>query len=301
MFGLLERRAGMDKIPVSILITTLNEAENLPRCLAALENFDEVIVIDSGSRDGTVEIARSFGAQVVDYKWNEKYPKKRQYCLDHLNLKHDFIFFVDADEVLTPQLAYEIAALDFSAAGYFIKGRYVWKGKALRFGLQNNKLALFDRRKIEFPVVEDLDIFGMGEVEGHYQPVLKKECRGEKIGQLQTSLLHYAYEDEADWAARHERYARWEAQMIRRNAYPQDPSVFRQRLKRIFRALPFRGLIGFIHSYFLKFGILDGVAGFEFARSRFIYYRLVSAALSKIDKGGGASAAKTDLTSAPQK
>ncbi|MCB1529510.1 MAG: glycosyltransferase family 2 protein [Rhodospirillales bacterium] len=291
----------MNKIPVSVLVTTLNEAKNLPRCLAALEDFDEVIVIDSGSRDGTVEAARSFGVGVIDYRWNGAYPKKRQDCLNRLNLKHDFIFFVDADEVVTKELAGEIRQLDFSMAGYFVKGRYVWKGEPLRFGLKNNKLALFDRRKIEFPVVDDLDISGMGEMEGHYQPVLKEAHRGEKTGQLRKSLLHYAYEDREGWEARHKRYAYWEAQMIRRSAYPEDPSVFRQGIKTLFRKMPLRAVTAFAHSYFLKIGFLDGAAGFEFARSRFMYYRLVAAAFSKTGKGAGIFGAETDLASVPQK
>lgn len=291
----------MDKIPVSVLVATLNEEENLPRCLAALEEFDEVVVIDSCSGDGTADAARSFGVSVIDYQWNGAYPKKRQDCLNQLNLKHDFIFFVDADEVVTKELAHEIRRLDFSVAGYFVKGRYVWNEKPLRFGLKNNKLALFDRRKIEFPVVEDLDISGMGEVEGHYQPVLKKGYQGEKTGQLRKCLLHYAYEDREGWVARHKRYAYWEAQMLHRSAYPKDPSVFRQGVKSLFRKTPLRASIGFAHSYFLKAGFLDGVAGFEFARSRFIYYRLAAAAFSKTGKGAAIFDAKTGLSSALQK
>src|SRR5688572_10660432 len=139
-----------DKIPVSVLIATRNEARNLSHCLEALGDFDEIIVIDSDSADGTTTIARQNHVKVVDYEWNGLYPKKRQWCLDNLTLKHDWVFFVDADEIVTPELAAEIHSLDFGAAGYFVKGRYVWKGKPLKYGLQNNKLCLFNRKKIEF-------------------------------------------------------------------------------------------------------------------------------------------------------
>lgn len=263
-------------INVSVLITTLNEAENLPRCLAALKDFDEIIVIDSGSADGTRESAQSFGVRVENFNWNGDYPKKRQWCLDNLDIKHDFIFFVDGDEEVTTALVYEIKALDFKADGYFIKGQYVWDDIKLKHGLKNSKLVLFNRHKIEFPVVDDLDIDGMGEIEGHYQPVLKNAGL---LLSLDAPMLHHAYEDQDGWERRHKNYAEWEAEMIRRDAYPKDPDLFRQILKVLFRRLPFRGALAFYHSYFINLGFLDGAAGYGFARSRMEYYRLVSRAL----------------------
>ena len=265
----------MDKIPVSVLVTTLNEAENLPRCLSSLQDFDEVVVIDSNSTDGTPEIAKNHGAKLVPFTWNGIYPKKRQWCLDTLPLKYDRIFFVDADEELTPGLCQDIRRLDWSCAGYFVKGRYVIEGHPLRFGFQNNKLALFDRRRIAFPVVNDLDLPGMGEMEGHYQPVLKPGFEQDRLGQIQTPLLHYAYADKDRWTDRHENYAAWEAGMIRRKAYPEDPSPRREIIKRIFRQAPLRPHIAFLDSFVLKFGFLDGKYGFDLAWSRFAYYRAV--------------------------
>lgn len=275
-------------INISVLITTLNEAKNLPRCLAALQEFSEIIIIDSGSTDETVAIAKNLGAQVINFKWNQQYPKKRQWCLDTLSIKNDFVFFVDGDEEVTPALVDELRALDLQAAGYFVKGQYIWDDKELKHGLKNNKLALINRHKIEFPIVNDLDIEGMGEIEGHYQPVLKAAYKGEAIAQLSQPLHHFAYEDAQGWERRHKRYARWEAEMIKRNAYPKDPSALRERLKIIFRNIPLRGLISFGHSYIWKYGFLDGESGYEFAVSRFEYYRLVNSAL-KTNKALGKS------------
>ena len=265
-------------IPVSVIITTYNEGQNLARCLCALKDFDEVIVVDSNSTDNTKEIAIAHGARVENFMWNGEYPKKRQYCLDNIKTKHDYIFFVDGDEEVTPELIDEIQALDFKTAGYFVKGKYIWRGKKLNHGLQNNKLVLFDRSKIEFPIIDDLDIDGMGEMEGHYQPVLKAEYV-DRIESLSTPLLHFAYEDADGWLARHARYAKWEAEMITRNAYPRDPVFWREKLKVLFRNMPLRGLVAFSHSYLWKRGFLDGRAGYEFARSRAHYYNLVSNSL----------------------
>ncbi|NCO04474.1 MAG: glycosyltransferase family 2 protein [Alphaproteobacteria bacterium] len=269
-------------IPVSVLITVYNEAENLPRCLRALQNFDEIIIIDSNSTDNTAAIAKEYGAHVICYQWDGQYPKKRQWCLDHLEIKYDFVFWVDADEVVTPDLISEIKNLSFDSAGYFVKGQYIWLGQALKRGLKNNKLALFDRRKIYFPVVDDLDIKEMGEMEGHYQPILKPDYSDEKIEQLNAELLHYACDDRGAWERRHERYAIWEAAMIWRGAYPKDPSRGREFIKTIFRKTPRRDWIAFVHSYIYKHGFLDGKAGYDFARSRACYYRKVAVHLKAL-------------------
>ncbi len=268
-----------DAIPISVVIATHNEEYNLPRCLDALQKFDEVIIFDSNLSDKTVEIAREYGARVEIFEWNGAYPKKRQYFLDNIQTKHDYIFFVDADEMITANVLKEIRQLDFSCTGYFVKGQYNWRGKVLRYGLKNNKLALFDRRKIMFPVIDDVGVFCMGEMEGHYQPVLRQEYQREKIGALNNSLVHFAYEDQGKWIERHQRYAAWEAGMIKANAYPKEDHKLREALKYVFRHIPYRGFIAFVHSYILKFGFLDGRAGWQFARSRYQYYQMVANAL----------------------
>lgn len=269
------RRADMpSKIKISVIVTTRNEEKNLPRCLRALEVFDEIIVVDSGSMDATREIARSFGACVIDFSWDGQYPKKRQWCLDTLPLRNERVFFVDADEELSKELIAEIAALDWQCAGYFVKGRYVLDGKPMRYGIENNKLCLFDRRLIEFPVVNDLDIPSMGEMEGHYQPVSKKECPA-KIGRLRNSLYHHAFEDACSYKDRHESYAAWEVEMRARQAYPAEDDGYRKILKAVFLKMPLRAECAFAHSYFFKRGFLDGKRGLIMASSRYRYYARV--------------------------
>lgn len=263
------------RLPVSVIITTKNEAQNMARCLGALSAFDEVMVVDSKSTDDTIKIAQEHGARTEGFTWNGQYPKKRQWCLENLNIKHDFVFFVDADEVVTPELAEELRVLDFAAAGYFVRGRYVFSGRELKHGLMNNKLCLINRHKIEFPVIDDLGVAGMGEIEGHYQPVLKSAYKDEKIAQIKKPLLHYAYEDEAGWNARHERYAHWQVEVERRKILPSENNILRRTLKVIFKTFPCRPVLAFVHCYLLKNGFLDGRAGLDFARSRYRYYRMI--------------------------
>ncbi len=274
-------RDKVKKIPVSVIIVTKNEARRIETCLRALSSFDEVIVVDSCSDDDTAEKAGKSGVKVVDFQWNGAYPKKRQYCLETLSTKHDFIFFLDADELVTPALAREIAAAferKKTCAGYFVSGQYRFENRLLRFGLRNKKLCLFDKRKFYFPVIDDLEIAeGMGEIEGHYQPLLKPEYAHEKIGVFKSPLIHDAYDDAARWEERHERYARWEAAMNARGLWPQETNRARALMKALFRMLPCRGVAAFLHCYVLKLGFLDGGAGLRFALSRRRYYRKISA------------------------
>lgn len=267
-------------LPVSVVVVTRDEARRLPACLDALRGFPDIVVVDSGSIDGTPEIARASGARVVPFVWDGRYPKKRQWCLDHLALR-DWVFFVDADEIVTPELKAAVAGLFAAGAppcdGYFVPGRYVIGGRTLRFGLCNAKLALFDRRRFAFPVVDDLDLPGMGEIEGHYQPVARPGCAGARTGRLSAALCHHAYDDEGAWDRRHCRYAAWERGMNARGAWPRDPVAAREALKTLFRAMPGRAAAAFVHSYLAKGGFLDGMAGYRLARDRFRYYRMITA------------------------
>lgn len=281
-----------DSIPVSVVVVTRNEEGQLARCLTLLKNFDDIWVVDSNSSDATCDIARAYGAQIVNFTWNGRYPKKYQWCLDTISFTHDFVLFVDADEVLTSALVNEIAALDFRAAGYFICGSYVIDGRRLRFGLKNKKLCLLHKDKMEFPVVDDLDCPYMGEIEGHYQPVLKPQYTHEKVKTLRNDMLHYSCENWTDWERRHVRYARWEVFMDARKAWPREDKMLRFLMKLVFKNLPCRGAAAFMHSYIFKFGFLDGARGYHFAKSRAQYYRMIDtiASSSNIKTEGGAAA-----------
>ncbi len=86
------------KIPVSVVIPTKNEEAGILECLASVKAFEQVIVVDSESPDRTQPLSRSAGAEVVNYHWDGAYPKKKQWCLDNLDLRHDWVLFIDGDE-----------------------------------------------------------------------------------------------------------------------------------------------------------------------------------------------------------
>lgn len=261
-------------IPVSVVIPTRDEAANIAACLAPLRPFAQVIVADSASTDGTAAIAGGWGALVLAYRWNGRHPKKKQWCLAHPLVAHDWVLLLDADEILTPALVAEIAALIRAGpakAGYFIDGRPVFAGKALRFGTRNRKLCLLDRRRAAFPPGQDDGLPGVWEVEGHYQPRLDGPA-----GRLRAPLLHRDAKPPAAWFDRHNRYSDWVAaleQAGRDDAWAADDTPLRRALKRLFRAAaPARPALAFLQSYVWKRGCLDGAPGFHYAVARAVYY-----------------------------
>src|SRR5208337_107824 len=139
-----------DQLPVSVIVAARNESKNLPRCLQALKDVGEVYVVDSQSTDDTVEIARSNGAQVVQFHYQGGWPKKRQWAMETLPLAFDWILLIDADEALTPELAEEIqqAICNPATDGYYISLRMYFLGRLLRYGGAGFwKLSLFRRGK----------------------------------------------------------------------------------------------------------------------------------------------------------
>src|SRR5580658_9765837 len=137
-------------LPLTAIVAARNEARNLPRCLESLRDVGEVYVIDSQSTDATVQIAESFGAHVVQFHYQGGWPKKRQWAIESLPLAHGWIFLVDADEALTPELAREIldAIQNPNVDGYYIALRMYFLGRELRHsGASFEKLSLFRRGK----------------------------------------------------------------------------------------------------------------------------------------------------------
>ena len=95
--------ANSDSIAVTVIIPTRNEARHLARCLIAIRRFSEVYVVDSQSTDSTLEVARAFGAKVVQFHYHGGWPKKRQWALDSLPLQNEWVLLLDAG--LAPKVA----------------------------------------------------------------------------------------------------------------------------------------------------------------------------------------------------
>lgn len=273
-------------IPVSVIVMTKDEAENIGPCLAALQEFAEVFVVDSESEDGTDDIAREHAAPVVTFRWNGRYPKKKQWCLDNLPFKHRHVLYVDADERMRPELAAEIraAVARDDNAGWFIGLDYVWLGRTLTHGTTVYKLALFDRSRARFVEWDDLDATRMWEVEGHYQPVIDG-----RTGTLSSRLLHDDHDRLYDWFERHNRYSDWEAvvrvnEAMRRGGETQVN--WRRTAKRIFARLPGKPLIVLAHALVLRRGWRDGREGVQYAIAKAMYQWQIDLKTAEIRRRG---------------
>src|SRR6202166_5337180 len=176
------------KLPVSIIVAVRNEAKNLPRCLQALRDVGEVYVIDSQSTDETVEVARSHGAQVVQFHYQGGWPKKRKWAMDTLPLAFDWILLLDADEVLTPELPEEIRSAIQNPAvdGYSILLRTWFLGRVLRHGdVGLWKMSLFRRGKGQYECRLKDQNASMADMEVHEHVVVDGAS-----AKLHNSLIH---------------------------------------------------------------------------------------------------------------
>jgi glycosyltransferase involved in cell wall biosynthesis len=284
-----------ERSPFSAVVMTRNEERNVAACLRSLDRAGEVFVVDSGSDDATCAIARGAGAHVVPFSWNGRYPKKKQWCLENLPFRHDWVLYLDADERVTPELAEEIATVTANpaAAAYFISLDYVFLGKRLRHGHRVVKLALVDRTRVGFPPRNDLGIGNAGEVELHLQPVVDGPTAA-----LRHRIVHNDHDALFHWFERHNRYSDWEAGLRRTGELPvrgEAQPRGRGLLKRTFARLPGKGLASFVYGYVLRLGFLDGRAGFHYALARAFYYWQVGLKQRELDAtpGGDVAAVET--------
>lgn len=252
-------------IPVTVLVQTKDEAAGIRRCLEALGDFDEVVVVDSLSEDGTADIARACGARVVDFAWDGRYPKKKQWQLEHVETRNEWVLMLDADETPTPELVAELRTADLGPyAAIDLRLDYVFAGRTLRHGHRVVKRSLVRRGRVAFPVVDDLGVIGGNEVEGHYQP----RALGE-VGRLRGRLRHDDVDPVRTWFERHNRYSDWEATLRLRDGTVRDAKSPQGRR---FQRMPFKPLVFFGYSYVARGGFLDGRAGFDYAVALAMYY-----------------------------
>ncbi len=269
-------------VPVSVIVPVKNEAENLRRCLPALSWADEVFVVDSGSSDDTAEVADEHGASVVQFHFNGTYPKKKNWALDNLPLRNEWVLIVDADEVVLPELAAEIGLRIASddADGFFLNSRYYFLGRRIRHcGYSESwNLRLFKHRLGRYEKMPDATGGRCGDNEAHEHVELDG-----RVLRLNHELEHHAYPTVAAWVEKHNRYAIWEAAQYERiRDEPISAAIgprqrFRRRLRKIATRLPMRPVIRFLYSYVLRLGLLDGRPGLFFCGLLAFYDLLGSA------------------------
>lgn len=260
---------GTRRAAVSVIVPVKNEAENLRRCLPALSWADEVLVVDSQSTDATAAIAEEHGAEVVQFHFNGRYPKKKNWALDNIPFRNEWVLIVDADEVVVPALADEIIRRTEAdeADGFYLNMKYFFLGRRIRHCgyAEAWNLRLFKHRlgRYEKMPVEPGSKSGDNEAHEHV------ELDGKAL-RLTHELDHHAYPTVAAWVEKHNRYAAWEAEMYERFLREPVPASigpgkrFKRQLKKVYLRLPLRPLVRFVYSYIIRLGFLDGSPGLVF-------------------------------------
>ena len=221
--------------PLSAVIIAKNAARQLPECLESLAFCDEILVVDSGSDDGTVALAQSRGARVIQSEWRGFGPQKR-YAVEQA--AHDWVLCVDADERVSPELRSAIeralaapakAAYRFPRCNRFL-GRYLRHGE----GYPDWSLRLFDRRRARWS--DDA--------------VHEKVLTDAAVGTLTGDLLHDSAETLDAYLAKQNRYTTLAAQQ-----------AFDAGRRAHVAQLLLSPLLRFVKFYFFRLGLLDGVPG----------------------------------------
>lgn len=288
-------------VPISVLIPAKNEEANLPACLDSVARADEVFVVDSNSSDRSIEISEARGAKVIQFDFNGRWPKKKNWSLENLPFRNDWVLIVDCDERITPELWDEIAEAiqQPEVSGYYLNRRVFFLGQWIRHGgkYPDWNLRLFKHRVGRYENLGTEGIRNTGDNEVHEHVIIAPEDG--KVGYLKEDMLHIDFRDIYEWLARHNRYSNWEAQVYlnllegrgEKGTIGGDlfgDSVKRKRaLKKIWVRLPFKPLIRFVLSYILQFGFLDGYPGYVYARLLSQYEYQIGVKLYELRKFGG--------------
>ena len=259
----------------SIYILTHNEEIDIAPCIESALLSDDVIVVDSFSRDRTVQIADRYPVRVVQHKF-ASHGKQRTWMLNNVSTKHEWVYILEADERMTPELFQEcLQAMEKQTSiGYYVAERVMFMGSWIRHSTQypRYQLRLFRKDSVWFTDY------------GHTE---REVCNG-NTGFIKETYPHYTCSKGfSRWIEKHNRYSSdeaaetvwqleqgtvdWKALFFGRNEVER-----RRALKSLSLRLPFRPLVRFIYMYFILGGILDGGAGFAWCTLQAFYEYLIT-------------------------
>ncbi|WP_457936092.1 glycosyltransferase family 2 protein [Mesorhizobium sp. 10J20-29] len=270
-------------LAVTVAIPVKNEEVNLDLCLRRLSRFAEVVVIDSASTDRTREIAQKFGVRIVDFVWDGKFPKKRNWFLLNEMPTQPWVLFLDADEFVDDRFCDALA--DSLSGGradaYWLNYSNWFLGRKLNHGVPQQKLALF---RVGAGLYEriDEDRWSCLDMEVHEHPIIRGNT-----GIIGVPIEHRDYKGLAQFLDKHRSYAMWEARryaLLARS--PEDWNHLTRRQKLKYRNIDkaWYPWFYFIFSYFFRAGFLDGSAGFNYAIYKAWYFQTVRLIIQEREK-----------------
>ena len=259
-------------IDVTVIILTKNEEINLPDCLKSVQGFaNRVVVVDSGSTDGTEAIAKEFGADFYLHKF-ETHAKQFNWALDNTNITTKWTFRLDADERLTPDLCAELESItrqhsDDDINGITMEAWLYFMGHKIKYGCPNKrKLMLFKT--------------GYGRTEDRRMDEHTVLTHGTSI-YAKNRFIHYDFKDMTSWINKMNWYATREMQDYIEYVNGKESKIKEtdstisntRRLKfGLYYKLPlfFRSWLLFLYNYIFRLGFLDGKEGFIY---HYMYHR----------------------------
>ena len=270
----IRRDAGVSGI--TVIVPARNEARHIRRCVGSARALGRVIVVDSGSTDGTQRIAREHGAAVVEHAW-PGYSAQKNWALETLAITTPWVLFLDADEYLTAAGvdAIRLATAAGRADGYLIPRAYVFLGRELRYAwwypdyqlrLFRPCLGRFESRRVHEHVILD------GET-----------------GVIDEPIMHENLHGLSAFIERHNRYSDLEADELlapsaerKRGSLRGSWADRRRALKdRIWFRVPMRPLVRFLWLYVARRGFLDGRRGLLFCQLIAMYDFMIDAKLTE--------------------
>jgi glycosyltransferase involved in cell wall biosynthesis len=281
---------------VTVIVLTFNEERNLPACLASVAPWaHRIVVVDSGSTDTTVDIAKRFGADITVHPF-ETHARQWMFALQSTGVSTEWVLALDADQRVSPGLRQAITAFaeggEAGIEGIYVRRRQIFRGRWIRYGGYGGKYLL----KMFRPGAVRVDA---GDLVDHHFRVDGRTTR--LRGDLVEDNLNEA--DISVWIAKHNRYAALQAREEVSGARPRplpggpwrsaSPDARTDRLKAVWRRLPLyvRPFAYFVYRYVLRLGFLDGKEGFIFHFLHAYWYRLlVDIKIDELRRGGGKAA-----------
>ncbi len=270
---------------ISIVILTFNEAQNIQRCLDSVKWSNDIVLMDSGSTDATVQTAENFGARILTRKF-DTFANQRNYAMQRGDFRNNWVLHLDADEVVTDALRIEMQSIVEKSSAEFpvykVPSRIIFMDKWLKHA------GLYPSYQVRFGRSEELRFVDYGHGQRETQPA-------DKVGTLDAPLDHYNFSKGVnDWFLRHLRYAKSEAEQsfVQQAASIEFTHLIsvnstqrRRSLKQLASYLPFRPTLRFIYVYFFRGGFLDGRAGLHYAFMMAIYQYFVDVNQREIRSG----------------